>query len=125
MLRASKYDKKSKDQHHPTKFTTRKQKADAKEKGDIRGWFAKMPRGRPKKEVNTEIVDKARCDMKRAADKLPDPPGKRMRNEEGEAYNKWRSTDEMFGTLKTAVMIAFQQPYALLTQVVAIGGGQC
>ena len=44
MLRASMYSKK-KDEHHPTKLTTRKQIEDAKDKGDIRGWFAKLPRG--------------------------------------------------------------------------------
>ena len=69
MLRASKYGKKSKDQHHPTKFLKRKQKADAKEKGDIRGWFSWTPRGRPKKDVNTDIVDDT-SDMKHAAQNI-------------------------------------------------------
>jgi hypothetical protein len=53
MLRASTYSKKKKTGEHYLKLTTRKQKKDAKDKGDICGWFGmipKLPRGRPKKE---------------------------------------------------------------------------
>ena len=65
---------------HHLKLTTRKQKKDAKDKGDIRGWFGmipKLPRGRPKKEdkldstTTTTTGDSAVSDstMKRAAPK--------------------------------------------------------
>jgi hypothetical protein len=50
MLRASTYSKKKKTGEHHLKLTTRKQKKDAKDKGDIRGWFGMLPRGRPKKK---------------------------------------------------------------------------
>ena len=116
MLRASMYSKK-KDEHHPTKLTTRKQIEDAKDKGDIRGWFAKLPRGRPKKDmlVNTEIVDET-SNTKRAAHGILDLPDPKRMREGGGSYNKWSSTDGMFGTLKTAVMNAFN-PNALCAQV--------
>jgi hypothetical protein len=60
---------------------------DAKDKGDIRGWFcAKVPRGRPKKDVNEEIDEKSQSDTRTIlVDKLPE--------EGGDDYNKWWSTD--------------------------------
>ena len=42
MLRASKYVKKNAD-HPTTKITTRKQRKDAMDKGDIRGWLTRLP----------------------------------------------------------------------------------
>ena len=105
--RASMRDTK-KNERHPTMLTTRKQINDAKDKGDIRGWFcAKVPRGRPKKEVNEEIDEKPQCDTRTIlVDKLPE--------EGGDEYNKWWSTDEMFCSLKAAAIKALQ-PYALST----------
>ena len=48
-----------KDEHRSKMLTTRKQVKDAKDKGDICGWFSTMPRGRSKKKekLSTEIED--------------------------------------------------------------------
>ncbi|KAI2510833.1 hypothetical protein MHU86_3619 [Fragilaria crotonensis] len=136
MLRASTCRKK-KDVYHP-KLTTRKQIADAKDKGDIRGWFAKLPRGRPKegdKQIEktsttsttpstahartTASASTAGYTTKRAAPGtlVPQCDPKRMR-EQG-TYNKWNSTDEIFDTLKTAVVNACAGPNIRSSEVVA------
>lgn len=113
MLRASCFTGKKNGERSEKKLTTRKQKEEAKVKGDIRGWFGiipKRPRGRPKKKdkeddtLSTNIGTSIREDTSKrtAPGILVEPDPKRMR--EGGAYNKWDSTEEMFTTLKTAVI---------------------
>ncbi|KAI2491962.1 hypothetical protein MHU86_22582 [Fragilaria crotonensis] len=126
MLRAASASRTSKKKdEHRQKLTTRKQIEDAKDKGDIRGWFSTMPRGRPKKkDVNAEIGEdhtSVAGTNKRgvlAHGILVQPDPKRMRREGG-AYNKWNSTNEMFGSLKAAVINALN-PSNVLSVPVAV-----
>ena len=67
-------------------LVTRKQIEDAKERGDIRGWFvlpAKLPRGHPKKSLlrreETDENDGQQARKRHAVPFLEEPPSKNVR----------------------------------------------
>ncbi len=96
-----------------TPLVTRKQILDAKEKGDIRGWFAlpaKLPRGRPKKTSLLGNEDNDQDNGGQLATKLSlvlapgesstAPPKKKQRK----SYDKWTTDVNMFARLRAAVI---------------------
>jgi hypothetical protein len=110
---------------------TRKQKGDAKGRGDICAWFGSLPaikpqRGRPKKKplLNGEEAANSGGDHARKQsaqlfiDALPPvtAPCKKQRG----IYEKWRNDPAMFDLLKAAVINAYTanaSNMALLTRV--------
>ena len=88
-------------------LVARKQIEDAKERGDIRGWFvlpAKLPRGRPKKSPLHEETDEddGQRAKRGAVLSFEEPSLKRERG----MYDKWRRDPDMFALLKAAVINA-------------------
>ena len=91
---------------------TRKQKGDAKGRGDIRAWLGLLPaihprRGRPKKKPlldGEEAADSGGDHAKKRSAELPPvtAPCKKQRG----MYDKWRKDPAMFDLLKAAVINA-------------------
>ena len=77
---------------------TRKDKAEARKQGDVRGWFAKLPRGRPPKQSLVAATDSP---AKRLIDEANATATKKSRTGEREQA-KWNS-EEKFPILKEAV----------------------
>jgi hypothetical protein len=97
-------------------LVTRKQKGDAKGRGDIRAWLGsfpitKPPRGRPKKKSlldDEKAADGGNQAKKQSAELSLDalPPVTAACKKQQGMYDKWRTDPAMFDLLKAAVINA-------------------